>query len=148
MLLEWNAEDPVSTKELDRNEAIYAIQNNRNPFIDRPDYVTKVFQPELSPVLDGRVIASIILHQNVPNPFTPSTTISYEMKNAGQVNLQIFDLSGRLIRTLYSGSEDAGRHEKVWLGRDQAGRTVATGVYFYRLRADRDVETRRMLLMK
>ena len=58
------------------------------------------------------------------------------------------DLAGRLIRTLHQGSEDAGRHEKTWLGRDQQGRTVAAGVYFYRLQAGDEVETRRMLLAK
>ena len=148
MLLEWNEEDPVSLKEIERNEAVYAIQSNRNPFIDRPDFVGKVFQPELSPVPYQGVLASIILHQNVPNPFNPSTTISYELDSPGQVELQVFDLAGRLVRTLYSGSEGAGRHEKVWMGRDKDGRVVATGVYFYRLQAGDEVETRRMLLAK
>ncbi len=148
MLLEWNAADPVSAKEIDRNEAIYAIQSNRNPFIDRPDFVGKVFQPELSPVPGTVGVAAVVLYQNVPNPFNPSTTISYELESAGQVDLQVFDLAGRLVRTLYSGSESSGPHEKVWMGRDQTGRIVATGVYFYRLRAGREVETRRMLLVK
>ncbi len=148
MLLEWNEDDPVSLKEIERNEAVYAIQSNRNPFIDRPDFVTKVFQPELSPVPYQGVLASIILHQNVPNPFNPSTTISYELESQGQVELQVFDLAGRLVRTLYRGSEAAGMHEKVWMGRDKTGRIVATGVYFYRLHAGDEVETRRMLLTK
>ena len=148
MLLEWNAADPVSDKEIDRNQAIYFIQDNRNPFIDRPDFVAKVFQPELSPVPGTARVVGVILHQNVPNPFNPSTTISYELESTGQVDLQVFDLAGRLVRTLYSGNESAGPHQKVWMGRDQAGRTVATGVYFYRLRSGRDVETRRMLLAK
>ncbi|MEN8005727.1 MAG: endonuclease [Candidatus Krumholzibacteriota bacterium] len=148
LLLEWNADDPVSAKEVDRNEAVYDIQGNRNPFIDRPEFVGKVFQPELSPVPGTGVLAGVVLHQNVPNPFNPSTTIKYELESAGQVDLQVFDLAGRLVRTLYSGSEAAGQHEKVWMGRDQAGRTVATGVYFYRLHAGDEVETRRMLLAK
>ena len=148
MLLEWHVDDPVSTKEIDRNEAAYAIQGNRNPFIDRPDLVLKVFQPELSPVPQPTFPVGVVLHQNVPNPFNPSTTISYDLEKAGQIDLQVFDLAGRLVRTLHRGSEGAGRHEKVWLGRDQAGRPVATGVYFYRLQADHEVETRRMLLAK
>ncbi len=148
MLLEWHAADPVSAKELDRNEAIYDIQDNRNPFIDRPDFVTKVYQPGLSSVPMPARAAAIVLHQNVPNPFNPSTTISYELEDGGQVRLQVFDLGGRLVRTLYDGSEGAGRHEKVWLGRDQQGRTAATGVYFYRVQTGGEAETRRMLLAK
>jgi endonuclease I len=148
LLLDWNAADPVSIKEIDRNEAVYAIQYNRNPFIDRPDFVQKVFQPELSPVSRPTIAAAVILHQNVPKPINPSTTNSYELDSPGQVELQVFDLAGRLVRTLFRGSEEAGRHEKVWLGRDQGGRTVATGVYFYRLHAGDETETRRMLLAK
>ena len=94
------------------------------------------------------LIAAVVLHQNVPNPFNPATTISYELDQAGPVDLQIFDLAGRLVRTLHSGNETAGRHEKIWLGRDRMGRSVATGVYFYRLRAGDEVESRRMLLAK
>jgi endonuclease I len=148
MLLEWNAADPVSTKEIDRNEAIYAIQHNRNPFIDRPDFVAKVFQPELSAVLPPALPGAVALFQNVPNPFNPATTISYELEQPAGVQLQVFDLGGRLVRTLIQGTEQAGRHEQVWQGRDQADRPVAAGVYFYRLRADDEVQTRRMLLVK
>ncbi len=148
MLLEWHAADPVSTKEIDRNEAVYAIQGNRNPFIDRPDFVIRVFQPELSPVPHPSYPAAVVLHQNVPNPFNPTTTISYELDTAGPVDLQVFDLAGRLVKTLHHGTESAGHHEKVWQGRDRLGRPVATGVYFYRLRADNEVQTRRMLLAK
>ena len=148
LLLAWHAADPVSTKEIDRNEAVYAIQSNRNPFIDRPEFVTKVFQPELSPVEQPAYPAAIVLHQNVPNPFNPMTTISYELEKPVPVELKVFDMAGRLVKTLYQGTEAAGRHEKVWLGRDRSGRTVATGVYFYRLQAGADVETKRMLLAK
>ncbi len=148
MLLEWHAADPVSIKEIDRNEAAYVIQGNRNPFIDRPDFVIKMFQPELSPVPQPSYPDVVVLHQNVPNPFNPSTTISYELDKAGSVDLQVFDLAGRLVKTLHHGNEAAGRHEIVWLGRDHAGRPVATGVYFYRLQTDNEVETRRMLLAK
>ena len=148
MLLQWHADDPVSQKELDRNEAVYDIQGNRNPFIDRPDFVLKIYDPDLSPVpLPGHLDA-VVLHQNVPNPFNPSTVISYELDAPGQVRLQVFDLGGRLVKTLVNGTGSAGRHEQVWSGRDQRGRLVASGVYFYRLQAAGETETRRMLLAK
>jgi hypothetical protein len=148
MLLEWNAADPVSTKEIDRNEAVYDIQGNRNPFIDRPDFVGKMFRPELSPVPMPDLGPGLALFQNVPNPFNPSTTISYELEESADVQLQVFDLQGRLVRTIFHGSEGAGRQSKRWLGRDDQGCHVAAGVYFYRLHADDEIETRRMLLVK
>jgi endonuclease I len=148
LLLAWHAADPVSTKEIDRNEAVYAIQNNRNPFIDRPDFVMKVFQPELSPVPQPLLTEGVLLHQNAPNPFNPATVISFELESGGPVDLQVFDVAGRLVRTLYAGTVAAGRHELTWQGRDGEGRSVAAGVYFYRLRADGAVQTKRMLLAK
>ena len=148
MLLEWNAQDPVSQKEIDRNEAIYAIQGNRNPFIDRPDFVTKMFHPELSAAPQPISRAVVELMQNVPNPFNPSTVIRYELGVAGPVELGIYDLAGRLVDTVFSGQEEQGRHEHVWQGRDASGHAVATGVYVYRLKAGDVVETRRMTLAK
>ena len=148
LLLEWDAADPVDQKEIDRNEAVYAIQHNRNPFIDRPDFVAKVFNPAASPVEEAVVPMAATLFQNHPNPFNPSTTISYELAAPGWVDLQIYDVAGRLVRTLFSGAEEAGRQEKVWAGRNNQGRSVASGVYFYRLRTEDEVQTRRMLLAK
>jgi len=148
LLLEWHAADPVSQKEIDRNEAIYAIQNNRNPFIDRPDFVQKVFQPELSPVPQPVTAGQALLRQNVPNPFNPSTVIRYELSAPVAVELHVYDLAGRLVDTLQAGPQDVGAHEVTWQGRDDDGRSVAAGVYVYRLRAGDEVLTRRMVLAK
>lgn len=148
LLLEWNTQDPVSQKEIDRNEAIYAIQGNRNPFIDRPDFVTKMFHPELSAAPLPGAGAVVELLQNVPNPFNPSTVIRYELNVAGPVELSIYDMAGRLVDTVFTGEETQGRHEHTWQGRDEAGRPVATGVYVYRLRAGDVSETKRMTLAK
>lgn len=148
MLLEWHAADPVSQKEIDRNEAVYAIQNNRNPYIDRPDFVQKVFQPELSPVPQPVTAGQALLRQNVPNPFNPSTVIRYELSAPVAVELHVYDLAGRLVDTLQAGPQDVGAHEVTWQGRDDDGRAVAAGVYVYRLRAGDEVLTRRMVLAR
>jgi endonuclease I len=148
MMLEWHLADPVSTKEIDRNDAVYDIQHNRNPFIDRPDFVLKVYGSEMSAAPEAVVMANILLHQNVPNPFNPSTTISYELKEAGPVQLQIFDVAGRLVRNLVQEEQAAGPHQMNWNGRGQEDQTCAAGVYFYRIRTEGADETKRMLLVK
>ena len=148
LLLEWNAADPVSQKEIDRNDAVYAIQHNRNPFIDRPDFVQKVFQPELSPAPLPVRAGQALLRQNVPNPFNPATVIRYELSAPVAVELHVYDLAGRLVDTLQAGPQAAGAHEVTWQGRDEGGRGVAAGVYVYRLRAGDEVLTRRMVLAK
>jgi len=148
MLLEWHLSDPVSTKEIDRNDDVYDIQHNRNPFIDRPDFVLKVYGSELSEAPEAQMAAPILLHQNVPNPFNPSTTISYELKETGPVQLQVFDLAGRLVRNLVREEKVAGAHSVHWNGRSQDDQICAAGVYFYRLRTAGGDETKRMLLVK
>ena len=148
MLLEWHFSDPVSIKEIDRNDAVYDIQHNRNPFIDRPDFVLKVYGSELTAAPEAVMAAPIMLHQNVPNPFNPSTTISYELQNSGPVSLQIFDVAGRLVRNLVQEEQMAGTHQMHWNGRSQEDQACAAGVYFYRVRTGGAGETKRMLLVK
>jgi len=93
--------------------------------------------------------AAFRLWQNRPNPFNPSTIITFDLPVSMRVNLRIYDVSGRLVRTLVAGeSMAAGSREKLWNGRDDTGRQVATGVYFYRLTADAFTATRRMMLVK
>jgi hypothetical protein len=98
-------------------------------------------------IADPQTAAPLVrLAQNVPNPFRPSTSISYELGAAGPVSLRIYDVSGRLIRTLVDDEQGAATHSVNWNGTDDAGRTVASGVYFYQLEAPGVTETRRMVL--
>ena len=104
---------------------------------------------DISGVGDSSLPTRFALHDNVPNPFNPMTTIKYDLPVGTRVSLRIFDISGRLIAVLKNGEfETAGRHEVVWRGRDQADRQVAAGVYFYRLEGGTFNQTRRMMLVK
>ena len=90
----------------------------------------------------------LLLAQNAPNPFNPSTVIRYDLPEDAMVHLEIFDVRGRLIRTLRNGPATAGRKQVSWDGRDHAGRSLASGAYFYRLRVDDRSFTRKMQLLK
>ncbi|MDZ7269045.1 MAG: PQQ-dependent sugar dehydrogenase [candidate division KSB1 bacterium] len=89
------------------------------------------------------------LAQNYPNPFNPATTIRYTLAQPAMVVLDIYNLAGERIKRLVQAQQDAGEHEVVWHGSDEAGRRQAGGVYFYRLQiGDGYVETRRMTFLK
>ncbi|MBU1073860.1 T9SS type A sorting domain-containing protein, partial [bacterium] len=89
------------------------------------------------------------LAQNYPNPFNPSTTILFDLPVAGPATLKVFDLRGRLVRSLVDSKWlDAGRHSAVWDGLEDRGQAMASGVYFYRLEAGDYVQTRRMTLIR
>jgi len=89
------------------------------------------------------------LEGNYPNPFNPVTRIRYALPAPGEVDLRIFDASGRLVRVLLDrASRDPGYHAAAWDGTDDAGRRLASGVYFYRLSVNDETWTRRMVLLK
>lgn len=88
------------------------------------------------------------LKQNYPNPFNPSTTIAFETPSSGHVRLDVFDVRGRRVRTLVDESMPAGAHLVTWDGRDNAGNTAGSGVYFYRLAAGGKSEAKKMMILK
>jgi len=88
------------------------------------------------------------LFQNAPNPFNPSTIIRFDLTGSTPVNLKVFDVSGALVATLWDDQLPGGHHQAVWHGRDDQGRAVPSGVYFYRIAAGRNIETREMMLVK
>ncbi len=83
-----------------------------------------------------------------PNPFNPRTKVSFDLPRDGRVQLAVYDLSGRLVRTLISAELPAGRNEVTWRGVDDAGRPVATGAYLLRLRQGTHSAVQRVTLMK
>jgi len=83
-----------------------------------------------------------------PNPFNPKTTIAYELSEASNVQILIFDASGRIVRTLLNSSRPAGAHSVEWDGTDDGGRHVGSGIYFYTMRAGAWESQKRMTLLK
>ncbi|MCA9727052.1 MAG: T9SS type A sorting domain-containing protein, partial [Candidatus Eisenbacteria bacterium] len=88
------------------------------------------------------------LYQNAPNPFNPRTLLRYTLAQAGPVTLTIFDVNGRRVRTLVKGSIDAGLHEVVWDGRDDAGHPLGSGVYWSQLEAGSYRTNKKMIALR
>jgi len=88
------------------------------------------------------------LRQNYPNPFNPVTTIQYDLPENSQVQIAIYDMLGRKVRTLAHGFEDAGFKAVQWQGRNDFGQPVGAGVYICQIRAGDFVQTSKMILLK
>lgn len=104
-----------------------------------------------TPVTDVTIppLQSLILHQNYPNPFNPETTISFTLKDpALSLKLNIYNIKGQLVKTLYDGALQKGQHSFVWNGTDETNCQVSSGVYFYRLSNGKESRQRKMVLMK
>jgi endonuclease I len=142
MLLEWHEEDPVSWKELERNATIYAIQNNRNPFIDRPEFATAIY---VTGAVTGEVSGAPAarLERVFPNPFNPSATIRYSVPEAGRVTLTLYDVLGRRVATLVDSPMEAGEYDDTIKTGD-----LSNGVYFLRLEAGTQSDTRKVVILK
>ncbi|MFH1842981.1 MAG: endonuclease, partial [bacterium] len=151
VLLQWHEEDPVDTKEQDRNDAIYTYQHNRNPFIDHPEWVDAIFGDPLSEVpgdLARRDLPAACFTEVAPNPFNPCTRIVFSVVKPGEVQVEIFSLEGRLVRTLLRGHRGIGEHALSWNGTDDDGGRVASGAYFCRLKHRDETDTVKLLLLK
>jgi parallel beta-helix repeat protein len=88
------------------------------------------------------------LRQAYPNPFNPTTTIRYDLPQESQVQLNVYDIAGRLVTTLVSQSQVGGSYEVLWNGMDANGNTLPSGLYLYRLQAGSFVANQKMLLLK
>ena len=88
------------------------------------------------------------LAQNFPNPFNPTTSISFALDRNAEVNLSIYNMLGQKVRTLAEGSKNAGTHTLQWNGLDDAGQNVSTGIYLYRLTSGSKSITKKMAFMK
>jgi len=124
--------------------------NTANGHFRSSDFLMDLSQ--VTDVNDNNPIAGLPagfeLRGNYPNPFNPSTTIDYSLPNRTHVSIKIYNVMGQLVRELINADQSAGDHLVTWDGKDKAGSTVPTGIYFYRVQTDSFAESRKMLLLK
>ena len=94
------------------------------------------------------ISTSLNLSQNFPNPFTGATTIRFDLQRSASVDVEIYSLSGQLVRRIALSQQAPGKHTLEWDGSDSGGRKVASGVYLYRVRAGDAIQSRKMLLIR
>jgi hypothetical protein len=83
-----------------------------------------------------------------PNPFNPAATLEYSLGAPGRVSIRVYDLAGRLVRTLVDETSDPGEYRAVWDGANESGERAASGVYFVRMEAGRFQGGERIVLLK
>ena len=88
------------------------------------------------------------LHQNYPNPFNPVTTLRYDLPENGHVNVIIYDMLGKQVKTLINQTQDAGYRSVIWDGTNDYGNPVSAGIYLYQIQAGEYMQTKKMVLLK
>ncbi len=130
--------------------ALVTFTSESNPALSFSGYTSAGgwYDIAISTLAVGDVIpAPFTLDQNHPNPFNPTTTITFSTAEPGVITLSVYNLLGQRVRTLVSGTVPAGEHAAVWDGRDDAGTPSGAGVYLYRLTGGGRVEVKKMLLL-
>ncbi|MCP4710633.1 MAG: T9SS type A sorting domain-containing protein [Planctomycetes bacterium] len=137
----WTAAD-------DQESKVTVIFEDDNSIYESALYSIASIDMEALGTGDKTASYNFKLEQNRPNPFNPSTAISYEIPIDGRVTLRIFNMSGQLIRTLFDAEQEAGWSQVTWDARNDNGHEVSSGVYFYSLETSNASARKRMVLLR
>lgn len=137
----------------DTHTAVLALSIHATDYHEEEHFLLHLGSLGVDDLEKGALLPRIAkLYQNYPNPFNPSTTIEFEIPgdkaDGRNVRLEIYDLRGRLIRTLVDETKESGRHKAHWNGEHDDGRRVGSGVYFYRILAGDFEETKKLLIIR
>jgi len=130
---------------------IPVINGDANIELDKAylsDYSGNLIQATVSFERNQEIPERFTLFQNYPNPFNPETNISFSLPVESEVNLKIYNLKGQLVNQLVNTRLSAGVHTFTWKGKDESGKDVSSGIYFYKLIADKYSETKKMVKIK
>ena len=89
-----------------------------------------------------------MLHQNYPNPFNPQTRIDYQILSSGYTTLTIFNIKGEKVKSVFKGQKSVGSFSAFWNGTNNSGNILPSGHYFYQLKNNETVETKKMIFLK
>ena len=103
---------------------------------------------QLMGISPASIPITYVLHQNYPNPFNPITTLSYDLPVDGLVNITIYDMMGRQVKTLINDQQTAGYRSVQWDGTNDNGSPVSAGLYLYTIQAGEFRQTKKMVLLK
>ena len=159
----WLHNNQLSTLDVSENTALNRLLVHENPDLTCiyigdnaiANFTLSSWQ-FLSPVpcqnlsaIDNQVIPDVFsLHQNYPNPFNPITSMRYDLPNDGLVNITIYDMMGRIVKTLVNGSQTAGFKSVQWNATNDKNEPVSVGLYLYSIQAGEFRQTKKMVLLK
>ncbi len=144
-LVAWNLADPPDAREIARNNAIHGFLGNRNPFVDHPEFVNRIWGVASDDPLETTPPQSLRLNQAYPNPFSDSVSLNVESKVAALTDVAVYNSRGQKIRS-WSQSLSQGSSEIRWDGRDDRSQRQARGVYLIRISSGQASDSAKLLL--
>jgi hypothetical protein len=127
----------------------YDVENVENITIGENETVIIDFEYGFTGTSNENSVPKLTkLYDNYPNPFNPATTISFDLDQSNFIQLSVFNVKGQLVKQLINSTLDAGNYNITWNGKDENNRSVASGIYFYRLKSGNEIYTKKMILLK
>lgn len=134
VLLQWHIADPPDAAEVTRNNGVYNYQHNRNPYVDHPEFVARIWGGTSAEDELIMNIPELYISSTYPNPFNNSLSISVASKNASPVSTTIYNLKGQMVFTQNSAM-NAGETKFFWDGKDEKGMDASPGVYVIKVKS-------------
>jgi hypothetical protein len=126
----------------------YVVEASDEEYIVQSEIGEFVLDNTSLSLSDELIPTSFALHQNYPNPFNPITTLRYDLPEHSYVNVTVYDMLGREVRTLVNTTQEAGFKSVIWDATNDYGKPVSAGVYLYKIQAGEFVQTKKMVLLK
>ena len=143
-LIAWHYSDPPNAADLTRNTEVQGFQSNRNPFVDHPEYVNRVWYPEVANADDIAAVPLLRIDNIYPNPFHEQVNIALDAKAGDTIKAAVYNLRGERVHSQELG---AGQRQLSWNGQDSNGKQMPAGVYFIRFNtADSQVSGKLLLI--
>ncbi len=136
VLLEWHFADPPDAQEVTRNTRVYNFQGNRNPYIDHPEFVSRIWGGSDNDDDIQMYIPALHISAVYPNPFNAETSITVHTKTSAPITTSVYNLKGQKVYS-HSYALPAGENKLMWDGMDDSGFQAPAGVYFIRVEADK-----------
>ena len=148
---EYETFETIDTSYIDLEYVLNETNYYRLAAVDHAGNVSEYSDVVEAAVLsiDGDLIPEVFaLHQNYPNPFNPTTTLRYDLPVDAMVNITIYDIMGRSIKSLVNSNQTAGYRSIRWDGKNNLGEGVSAGMYIYMIQAGEFSQTKKMVLLK
>ncbi|MCK9557180.1 MAG: endonuclease [Candidatus Cloacimonetes bacterium] len=144
-MIDWHYADPPDEAERNRNDMLYSFQGNRNPFVDRPEFVNRIWNPSPSddPVVD--LVPALRIDNIYPNPFREVLNVAIDAKPGSKISAGIYNLKGQLV---YSTFLEDNQRDFSWNGKDGYGNEMPSGLYFIRISGNDGTDIAKVLYTK
>lgn len=142
VLVQWHYQDPPDAWEIARNQGVFNFQTNRNPFVDHPEFVGRIWGGSDADDPSQVPVADLAIRTAYPNPFASGTTLVLDSKTAANASVSVYNVRGQKMAA-WKEQLSAGQANITWNGKDAAGSSVSAGVYILRVDTGKDcVDTR------